>query len=815
MTKPLPGHARVVVIGGGVVGASIAYHLTKLGWPDTLLLERKRLTSGTTWHAAGLVGQLRATANLTKLAQYTTNLYATLEQETGQATGFMRRGSISVATHPARMEELLRGASMAKTFGLEVDRVDATEIRRRWPLLHVADLVGGVHLPGDGQTNPIDTTMALIKGATMRGATVIEGLEVRSILTRNGRAVGVTTDAGDVLAEYVVIAAGMWSRRLGMKAGVTIPLQACEHFYIVTEPFPGLTPDLPVLRDPDNCAYYKEDAGKLLLGAFEPNAKPWAVDGIPDDFEFGELPEDFGHFEPILEAAVRRLPALADVGIRKFFNGPESFTPDVRYWLGETPEVEHLFVAAGFNSIGIQSAGGAGKALAEWIVDGRPPMDLADVDIRRAQPFQVNTRYLRERVSESLGLLYAMHWPHRQYETARGVRTSPLHDRLTGHGACFGEVSGWERANWFASPGETPRYEYSYGRQNWFAHAAAEHRATREAVALFDMTSFAKFRVEGRDAEAALQAICANDVAVEPGRIVYTQWLNERAGIEADLTVTRLSETAFQVVTAAAHSRRDLTWLRRHIDSDAFAVVTDVTSAEAVMCVMGPNSRALLQAVSGADLSNAAHPFGTWRDIEIGYARLRAARMTYVGELGWELYVPTEFARGVFDALLQAGPGHGLKLAGLHALDSGRIEKAYRHWGHDIGDEDTPLQAGLMFAVKPFKQSPFIGREALLRQRETGPGRRLLQFLLHDPQPLLYHDEPIWHGGAMVGRTTSGAYGHHLGGAVALGYVRDDEMRVTDRIAAGGFEIEVAGARFPATASLEPLYDPKNVRIHA
>ncbi|SDR43441.1 4-methylaminobutanoate oxidase (formaldehyde-forming) [Rhizobiales bacterium GAS113] len=814
MAKAIPTHSRVVIIGGGIVGASIAYHLAKLGWGDALLLERKRLTSGTTWHAAGLVGQLRATANLTRLAQYTTNLYATLEAETGQATGFVRRGSLSIATSQARLEELLRGASMARTFGLDVHRVGPAEIERYWPLLNVDDVVGGVHLPGDGQTNPIDTTMALIKGATMRGVKVIEGVEVTAILTRNGRATGVSTSEGEVQADHVVIASGMWSRRLGLTAGVDIPLQACEHFYIVTEPFPELTPDLPVLRDPDNCAYYKEDAGKLLLGAFEPNAKPWAVDGIPPGFEFDELPDDVEHFAPVLEAAMRRLPALERVGIRKFFNGPESFTPDVRYLLGETPELRSLFVATGFNSIGIQSAGGAGKALAEWIVEGHAPMDLADVDIRRMQPFQVNGRYLKERVSESLGLLYAMHWPHRQYETARGVRTSPLHERLGARGACFGEAAGWERANWFAPEGVEPRYEYSYGRQNWFAHSAAEHLAVRQAVGLFDMTSFGKFRVEGRDAEAVLQRICANDVAVAPGRIVYTQWLNERAGIEADLTVTRLSETVYQIVTAGAAARRDLAWLKRHIPSDAHAIATDITSAEAVLCVMGPNSRALLQAVSGADLSNAVHPFATAREIEIGYARLRAARVTYVGELGWELYVPTEFARGVFDALAEAGPAFGLRLAGLHALDSCRIEKAYRHWGHDIGDEDTPLQAGLMFAVK-LDKGDFIGREALLRQREAGPRRRLVQFLLADPEPLLYHDEPIWHGGRMVGRTTSGAYGHHLGGAVALGYVREDEAPVLERVVAGGFEIEIAGRRVPAQASLTPLYDPKNIRVRA
>ena len=809
----LPTQARVVIIGGGIIGASISYHLAKLGWTDTILLERKRLTSGTTWHAAGLVGQLRATANMTKLAQYTTNLYATLEQETGQATGFLQRGSVSIANNPARYEELMRGASMAKNFGLDVHPVTPAEIRQLWPLLNVDDLIGGVHLPNDGQTNPVDTTMALVKGATMRGAKVLENIEVTSILSKNNRAVGVETAEGRIDADHVVIASGMWSRKLGLQAGVDIPLQACEHFYIVTDPFPGLDSNLPVLRDPDNCAYYKEDAGKLLLGAFEPNAKPWAVDGIPDDFEFGELPDDFEHFAPILEAAMQRLPALQSVGIRKFFNGPESFTPDVRYLLGETPDLRNLFVAAGFNSIGIQSAGGAGRALAEWIVAGHAPMDLADVDISRMQRFQTNKAYLKERVSESLGLLYAMHWPYRQYETGRGVRTSPLHERLEAQGACFGEVAGWERANWFAPPGIKPEYEYSYGRQNWFEHAAAEHRAVRDSVGLFDMTSFGKFRVEGRDACAVLQRICANDMDVAPGRLVYTQWLNDRAGIEADLTVTRLSETAYQVVTAGATARRDLAWLKRHIPEDASAVAIDISSAEAVLCVMGPNSRALLEKLSGADLSNQAHPFATAREIEIGYAKLRAARVTYVGELGWELYIPTEFARGVFDAIMAEGSNHGLKLAGLHALDSCRIEKAYRHWGHDIGPDDSPLQAGLMFAVKLDNQRNFIGRDALLRQRETGPGRRLVQFRLNDPEPMLYHDEPIWHDGEMIGRTTSGAYGHHLGAAIALGYVEETHGRVAARIAARGFEIEIAGHRFTAEASLTPLYDPKNTRI--
>jgi len=806
----LPKQAQVVIVGGGIIGCSIAYHLTKLGWSDVVLLERKRLTSGTTWHAAGLVGQLRATMNMTKLAQYTTNLYATLEQETGQATGFMQRGSISVATNPERFEELLRGASMAKTFGLEVHEVSAAEIKRKWPLLNVDDVIGGVFLPKDGQTNPIDTTMALAKGAKMGGAKIYENVAVERILMKNGRACGVVTDQGEISAEHVVLASGMWTRELGAQAGAALPLQACEHFYIVTEEFPGLTNDLPVLRDTDNCAYFKEDAGKLLLGAFEPNAKPWALNGIPKDFEFGELPEDFDHFSPVLEAAMKRLPALEKVGIRKFFNGPESFTPDVRYMLGETPEVQRLYVAAGFNSIGIQSAGGAGKVLAQWIVAGHPPMDLWDVDVRRMQPHQTNRAYLAQRATESLGLLYAMHWPYRQFETARNLRQSPLHERLAAQGACFGEVAGYERANWFGEPGTTPKYEYSYGRQNWFANTAAEVKAVRKKVGMFDMSSFGKFRVEGRDSCAVLQHICANDVDVKVGRIVYTQWLNERGGIEADLTVTRLSETAYLVVTAGGTARRDLHWLKSHIPSDAHCVATDVSSGLAVLSVMGPNSRALLASVTTADLSHAALPFGTSREIDIGCARVMASRITYVGELGWELYIPSEFSRHVFDVIMQAGAPHGLKLCGLHAMDCCRMEKGYRHWGHDISDEDSPVESGLMFAVKMSKPD-FIGKMAVERLRHNPPPRKLVSFLLQDPMPLLYHNEPIWLNGKIVGRTTSGAYAHTLGAAAALGLI---EMQGIDAQNLSGlpFEIEIAGRKFKSRASTQALYDPENLR---
>lgn len=811
----LPERAQVVIVGGGVVGCSLAYHLTRRGWTDVLLLERKRLTSGTTWHAAGLVGQLRATHNLTRLAQYTTSLYERLEAETGQPTGFRQCGSLAVAASPARMEELARGASMAGCFGLEVEVLGPDALAARWPPMDTAGLMGGVFLPRDGYTSPVDTTLALAKGARQRGARIVEGVRVTRILHEAGRATGIATDAGEVAAEFVVNCAGMWARDLAATCGAAVPLHAAEHFYVVTEPVPDLPPDLPVLRDPDLRTYVKPEGGKLLIGWFEERGKPWATEGIPEEFEFGQLPDDLDHVAPLLEATQRRLPLLARTGIRLFFNGPESFTPDDRYLLGEAPELRRLFVAAGFNSIGIQSAGGAGRVLADWIVDGHPPMDLWDVDIRRVQPFQRNRRYLRERTTESLGQLYGMHWPHLQPTTARGVRRSALHEKLAAAGACFGEAAGWERANWFAPPGTAPRYEYSYGRQNWFAHAAAEHRAAREGVALFDQSSFAKFVVEGRDAAAALNRVSANDVDVAPGRVVYTQWLNERGGIEADLTVTREAEDRFLVVTAAATGTRDLAWLRRHIPDDARAAVFDATSGLATLSLMGPASRAVLaRATGGADLSNEAFPFGASRIVDLGYARARATRITYVGELGWELYLPTEFAAGAYEALLEAGAAHGLRHAGYHALDSLRMEKAYRHWGHDVTDEDTPLEAGLAFAVAWDKPGGFIGRDALLRAREKGPpARRLVALVLDDPAPLLLGNEPIRRDGALVGRVTSAAYGHTLGRALGLGYVACAEGVTAEWLAAGRFEAEIAGVRHAARASLRPFYDPTGARV--
>ncbi|WOD16968.1 GcvT family protein [Paraburkholderia kirstenboschensis] len=814
MSNRTPTQAEVVIIGGGIVGCSIAYHLTKLGITDVVLLERRHLTCGTTWHAAGLIGQLRNSRQMTELAKYTSDLLYELERETGQATGFKQNGSIGLALNESRFEELKRGASMAKNFGLDVQVVGPSDIKNLWPMLNLDSVVGGVFLPKDGQANPTDITQAFAKGARMRGAKIVENLKVEKLLVENGRAVGVETEEGFIKAKTVVLAAGMWSRGLAAAVGVSIPLHAAEHFYIVTEAVAGLPNNLPVLRVPDECAYYKEDAGKLLLGAFEPVAKPWGMSGIPEDFCFDALPDDFDHFEPILMNAANRVPALESTGIKTFFNGPESFTPDDRYLLGETAEVKDLFVACGFNSIGIQSSGGAGKALAEWIRDRRPPMDLSDVDVRRMHPFQGTKKYLHDRTTETLGLLYAMHWPFRQFDTARGARRSPLHDRLVAAGAVMGEISGWERANWYAEPGSTAKYEYDWGPQNWFKNSAAECLAVRDAVGLFDQTSFAKFLVQGPDATKALNWISVSEVDVPLGKMAYTQWLNPQGGMEADLTITRIATNSYMVVTAGATQTRDFSWLQRNIPENLRCVATDISSSLAVFGVMGPNSRALLEKVSGEDLSNDAFPFATSREIQIGYARVRASRITFVGELGWEIYIPVEFALHVYEELVREGEAFGLKLAGYHAMNSCRTEKGYRHWGHDLTIEDNPLEAGLGFCVGWEKEGGFIGLDVLREVKNAGPlTRRMVQFQLEDPSKLLYHEEPIWCNGRIVGSITSGMYGHRVGGSLGMGYVNNADGVTADWLASSKFEIEVAWQKVPAKASLAPFYDPKNVRI--
>ncbi len=819
----IPSGARAVIIGGGVVGCSIAYHLGKLGWRDVVLLERKQLTCGTTWHAAGLIAQLRATQNMTRLAKYSQELYFGLEAETGVATGFKRNGSITVALTDERMEELRRSAAMARAFGVEIDEITPGDIASRYPGLMTDDAVGGVWLPKDGQADPVNITQALAKGARNFGASILQGVKVTGVNQANGRVTGVETDRGPINADYVVNAGGMWGREIGAMAGVAVPLHACEHFYIVTEAMTGLSPNLPVLRVPDECAYYKEDAGKILLGAFEPNSKPWGMEGIPEDFEFDSLPEDFDHFEPILEKAVERFPMLASAGIQTFFNGPESFTPDDRYVLGEAPELGNFFVAAGFNSVGIQSAGGAGMVLADWMDRGEAPIDLWDVDIRRMQPFQANRSYLQSRVSETLGLLYADHFPYRQFASARGVRRSPIHSYLKTEGACFGEISGWERANWFLpkaakNAGKKAEYDYSWRRQNWFEYSAAEHMAVRQKVGMFDMSSFGKIKLIGRDAEAVLQRIAANDVAVPVGKIVYTQFLNSEGHIEADVTITRLSADEFLIVTPAATIRRDLHWINGHIPDSSHAIAVDITVSESVFVVMGPDARSFLEPLIPQSLENKDFPFGTMQPIEIGHAIARAHRVSYVGELGWEIYVSADMSAHVFETIAARRKDHPLAMCGLHALDSCRIEKGFRHFGHDISNEDHVLEAGLGFAVKENKQpgkfGPMIGADAVKAKRNDGLSQRLMQFRLEDPDPLLYHNEAIYRDGVVIGYLTSGNYGHHLGGAIGLGYVKCSAVGETAEAQLNShYQIDVAGKLFDADVSLRPFYDPKALQV--
>lgn len=812
MATSLPDRAQVVIVGGGIVGCSIAYHLTRRGITDVVLVEQSRLTSGTTWHAAGLVSQLKANHSLTKLATYTARLFEELGDETGQPTGYRTPGSVSVAADAERWEEIRRGASMAAGVGVEARVMDFDELRERWPLIRTDDLVGALYIPRDGHTSPVDTTMALARGARDRGAAIVEGVAVTDLRTADGQVVGVDTEQRPVEAETVVLASGMWTRQLAARVGVAVPVQACEHFYVVTEPLEGVEADTPVLRDPGNHTYFKEETGKLMAGFFEPRGKVWNLTGVPRDFSFGTLPEDWDHIGPIFERAAHRVPALADCGIQLFFNGPESFTPDGTFYLGESPEIDGCFVAAGFNSVGIQTAGGVGWALAEQIADRHPPMDLSAADLSRAFRFQADEDYLAQRIPESLGLLYAMHWPFRQYESARGRRMSPLHDRLAEAGAVFGETAGWERPNWYAAQGQDRVYEYSYGRQNWWPNAGEECRAARTAVALFDQTSFAKFTVTGPDAAAALDRLSAASVDVEPGRVVYTQWCNDRGGIEADLTVTRLAAEEFMVVTSAACETRD--WARLRRGCRGFnAAIADVTGAQAILGLMGPAARTVLGSITADSLSNEDFPFGAARTIEAAGIEVLALRMSYVGELGWELYAPNHQAGALFDALTAAGQPHGLALAGYHAMNSLRLEAGYRHWGHDLSGEDTPVEAGLGFAVGWDKQADFIGRAALEAQRHQPRTKRLIQFRLEHPDLMLYHDEPIRGDGRIVGRVSSAMWSYTEDRCLAMGYVNHPEGVTQDWLDTARFEIEVALQPVAATPSIRSFYDPRSQRV--
>jgi heterotetrameric sarcosine oxidase gamma subunit len=812
----VPTQARVVIVGGGIVGCSVAYHLTKLGWNDVIVLEQGRLSGGTTWHAAGLVGQLRSHANMTRLIRTSTELYASLEEETGLATGWKQCGSLTVARTPERMTLLRRTASMARAQGVTIELLSPREAADKWPVMRHDDLVGAAWLPGDGKANPADITQALAKAARTRGARFFEKTRVTGVTMRNGAVAGVETAQGAIACEVLCICAGQWSREVGRLCGVTVPLHSAEHMYIVTGPIAGVHPDLPVMRDPDGFIYFKEEVGGLVMGGFEPDAKPWGMDGIPADFEFQLLPDDWDQFEILMQKALERVPALETAEIKTFLNGPESFTPDNNFILGEAPEVRGVYVGAGFNSMGIASAGGAGRALAEWIVEGEPSLDLWPVDIRRFAAFNGNPTWLRDRVKEVLGLHYAMPWPNRELETARPFRRSPLYDRLAQKGAVFGSKMGWERPNFFAPSGSDARIDYSFGRQNWFEAAAAEHRACREAVAIFDMTSFAKFLLQGADAEAVLQRLCANDMAVPVGTTVYTALLNERGGFESDLTVARLAPESFLILTGTAQATRDAHWIRRHIPPSAQAVLTDVTSAYAVLALMGPNARALLARVSRAALDDRAFPFGAIREIDIGYATAWAARRSYMGELGWELYVPTEFAVTVYETLAAAGGDLGLRDAGYYAVDSLRIEKGYRAWGRELTPDVTPWQAGLGFAVK-LDKGAFIGRDSLVAARRQPLRKRLVSIFGPLPEKQMpWGGELISAAGEPVGEITSAAYGATLNGIVGLAWMRSNQGTVDQAwLDRRQFVVDVGGESIPVKASLKPFYDPKGDRLRS
>ncbi len=808
----LPSHVQTLIVGGGVAGASAAYHLAKLDRNDTILLERNQLTSGTTWHAAGLIMQLRSTHALTELARYNVELYSSLEAETGQATGFKQNGTLGVCRTKDRLFETRRVASIAKSFDIEAHMISPAEAKALYPAIDESIIEGAIYIPKDGQTNPVDSTMSLIAGARQQGVKVFENTPVSKLQRLASGEYRVETGQDEVQCETLILACGLWTRDLAAQLGVRVPLYACEHFYVVTEPMDAVTPNLPVLRDTDGHVYVKEDAGKWLVGAFEPTGKPLRMDQLPGDSAFIELAEDWEHFALPYSKAMEILPDLENAGIATFLNGPESFTPDLLFALGEAPGLPNCFISAGYNSEGIEFGPGAGRALAEWIVEGEPTLDLSNVDVARYHPFQINKKYLHERTAEILGLHYKPHWPHYQPETSRNVRKSVLHDRWVALNASFGEGMGWERPMWFAPAGASSENVYSHTRPNWFEHTARECRAAREAAILLDQSSFGKHLVQGRDAAQFLQRLCAGNVDVPVGKLVYTHMLNNRGGIETDITVNRLAEDQFLIISSATIHPRDKAWIERHIGGDENVTLSDVTSGYTVLSLQGPRSRDILSRLTDAGLSNEAFPFATSKEIDLGYARVIANRLTYVGELGWELHIPAEFAQDVCDAVI--GADAGLKPAGYHALEHLRSERAYREYELDLTPEDTPLEAGLAFTVKLDKPGGFIGRDALMRQKEAGPlTKRLVMFKLRDPEPVLFHEEIIRRDGDIVGYISSGAYGFTLGASVGMGYVNHAGGITKDFIESGNWEIEIACERYPAVASLRAFYDPAGERV--
>ena len=805
----IPTHARVVVIGGGIAGCSTAYHLAKLGVRDVVLLEQGKLTCGTTWHAAGLVGQTRATRNATRMSRYGIELYSSLEAETGLATGWKQCGSLNVFRTKERLKLTQRQMARAKSFGIEFEFVSPAEAGNIAPILRTDDLSGAVWIPGDGKANPTDLTQSLAKGARMRGASIFEGVKVTTVELVNGRVGGVEWSGEDgggrIACDFIVNCGGQWARELGKRSGVSVPLYAAEHFYIVTDKIEGVTPDLPVMRDPDGFIYYKEEVGGLVMGGFEPAAKPWNVSPIPDGFEFQLLPEDWDQFEILMTNAMHRTPCLTTAQIKMLLNGPESFTVDGNFILGEAPEVRNYFVCAGFNSAGIANSGGAGRLVAEWIVGGEAPIDLWDVDIRRFAPFHANRRHLADRTVESLGLHYAMRWPREELATVRPLRRSPLYDRLRAQRAVFGTKLNWERANYFLPDGANPA-PYTLGTPEWLPYVLEEQRACREDVVVFDQTSFSKFVLKGRDALAVLQRLCANEIDVAIGRMVYTAMLNARGGFESDLTITRLAPETFFILTGSGQATRDASWIERHIGEGEFAALVDVTSAYSVISLMGPKSEALLRTLGTDDLSKTGLPFSMTAEIDVGHARVRAGRMSYVGGPGYEMVVPTDQCLTLYDALVDNGPAFGLKNAGYYTIDALRVEAGRRAWGAELSPDETPWEAGLAYAVSFDKPSPFIGREALAAQREAGVRKRLVMFAFDDPAAFAWGGEPILMNGRNVGELTSVGYSRKFGRAIGMGYARSlpDGPPLTDEaIVAARYEVDVAGELFAVTPHMQ------------
>lgn len=806
----------MVVVGGGIIGCSVAYHLAHMGWRDVVLLEKHRLTSGTTWHAAGLMVTFGSTSETsTELRKYTRDLYARLEDETEQATGFRACGFIEAAADADRLEEYRRVAAFNRFCGIDVHEISPREIGELFPLARTDDLRAGFYVKEDGRVNPVDVTMALAKGARQQGARIFEEVTVTGITRKRRIVTGVTTSQGNVEAEYVVNCTGMWARQLGQAAGVNIPLQAAEHYYLITDTMPGISPSFPVLEDPASHGYYREEAGGLMIGLFEPVCAPWNVGRIPEDFAFGEIAPDWDRMGPYVERAMQRVPASMNVGVRKLFCGPESFTPDLLPVVGEAPELANYFVAAGLNSIGILTGGGLGRALAHWIIHGRADIDITSFNIDRLHTYQTNPEYRRLRTVESLGMVYQCHYPTRSMQTARGAKKSSLHDRLAAEGARFRDVSGWEGADWYVPRGESPEEApLTWGRQWWFPYWAAEHRAAREGVIVMDMSFMAKFLVQGRDAGRLLNYLSANNVDASAGVITYTQWLNELGKLEADLTVTKLDDDRFWVVASDTAHRHAETWMRRHFPESSHAFVTDVSSGYAQINVQGPRSRALLSALTSVDMSNEAFPFRAAKEIDIGFARALCIRITYLGELGYELYTPTEQSTHVYDRLVAAGAAFGLRHAGLKALASLRMEKGYRDYGHDIDNTDSVLEAGLGFAVDLKKPDGFLGKDAVLAKKAAGPlSRRLVQLLVKDPEPMMFHAEIVKRNGKAVGYIRAASYGHTLGGSVGLAMIDAEQPIDQAYLDRGSWEVDIAGRDYPAVASLRPLYDPDMKRI--